>query len=171
MTDRQPNGENTVNSGDAASTQLAQTEPGAGLEWRCHPVKRRPSVSIAVSLFIIVVAMAVFYSTDSRAFTVLALVVMLGSLAKFYVPTSYKLTTETVAVKTTTTTISKSWSQYRSFYPDKNGVLLSPFAEPSRLENFRGLYLMFSDNRDEVIPFVQAHIGRATKTEASTEKS
>lgn len=171
MTDRQPNGENSVNSGDAASTQLAKSEPGAVMEWRCHPVKRRPSVSIAVSLFIIVVAMAVFYSTDSRAFTVLALVVMLGSLAKFYFPTSYQLTAETVSVKTTTMTITKSWSQYRSFYPDKNGVLLSPFAQPSRLENFRGLYLMFSDNRDEVIAFVQAQIGRTSKPEASSKES
>lgn len=171
MTDRQPNSENAMNPGDAASTQLAQAAPGAVLEWRCHPVKRRPSVSIAVSLFIIVVAMAVFYSTDSRAFTVLALVVMLGSLAKFYFPTSYQLTDEAIRVKTTTTTIIKSWSQYRSFYPDKNGVLLSPFAEPSRLENFRGLYLMFSDNRDEVIAFVQTHFGRKPPAGATTEES
>ena len=169
MTDRRPNGESPVNSDKAASAQPAPTEPGAVLEWRCHPVTRRPSVSIAVSLFVIVVAMAVSYSTDSRVFTVLALVVMLGSLAKFYFPTSYKLTDETVAVKTTTTTITKSWSQYRSFYPDKNGVLLSPFAQPSRLENFRGLYLMFADNRDEVIAFVRAHIGRTSQPEASTE--
>lgn len=170
MTDRQPNGENHVNSDDAASTQLVPGEPGAALEWRCHPVKRRPSVSIAVSVFVMVVAMAVFYSTDSRAFTVLALVVMLGSLAKFYFQTSYKLTDETVSVKTTTTTITKSWAQYRSFYPDKNGVLLSPFAEPSRLENFRGLYLMFSDNRDDVIAFVKAHIGRTSQPDASTDE-
>lgn len=168
MTDRQSNGKDPVSTNEPASSQPAQNEPGAMLEWRCHPAKRRLSVSFAVSLFVIIVAMAVFYSTDSRAFTVLALVVMLGSLAKFYFPTSYKLTAETVNIKTTTTTISKAWSQYRSFYPDKNGVLLSPFAEPSRLENFRGLYLMFSNNRDEVIAFVQAHIGQVSKLDASS---
>jgi hypothetical protein len=37
-------------------------------------------------------------------------------------------------------------------------VLLSPFAEPSRLENFRGLYVMFEGNRDAVTKFVQEHI-------------
>ena len=169
MTDRQPNGENPVNSGEV-STHPASGEPGGMLEWRCHPVTRRPSVSIAVSVFVIVVAVAVSYSTDSRLFTVLALVIMLGSLAKFYFPTSYKLTDKTVAVKTTTTTITKEWSQYRSFYPDKNGVLLSPFAEPSRLENFRGIYLMFAENRDEVIAFVKAHIGTGSHADSSNEK-
>ncbi|MDH3891612.1 MAG: divalent metal cation transporter [candidate division Zixibacteria bacterium] len=167
MADPQPNADNSQKCGASASTQLTPNEQGDSLQWRCHPVKRRLSVSFAVSLFIIIVAMAVFYSTDSRVFTVLALVVMLGSLAKFYFPTSYRLTAENVTVKTTTTTISKPWSQYRSFYPDKNGLLLSPFAEPSRLENFRGLYLMFSGNRDEVIAFVRDHIGKPPQSKTS----
>jgi hypothetical protein len=171
MTDRQTNSENLKNVNEIASTVSTQKDTGAVLEWRCHPAKRRPLVSIAVSLFVIVVAMSVFYSTDSRAFTVLALVVMLASLAKFYFPTSYQLSDETVTIKTTTTTISKPWSQYRSFYPDKNGILLSPFAEPSRLENFRGLYLMFAGNRDEVIAFAQAHIDRKSKPETSSKES
>ncbi len=141
------------------------------LSWRCHPATRRPLVTVAVSLFVIIVGLAVYYSTDSRAFTVLALVVMLGSLAKFYFPTSYRLTEKTVTVKTTTTTITKPWSQYRSYYPDKNGVLLSPFPEPSRLENFRGLYLMFSGNRDEVIAFVRERVNREPAEETSSRET
>jgi len=170
MTD-QINSEDSTNGNETASTLSVQNDTGVLLEWRCHPVRRKPLVSIAVSIFVIIVAMAVFYSTYSRAFTVLALVVMLASLAKFYFPTIYKLTDKTVTVKTTTTTITKEWSQYRSLYPDKNGILLSPFAEPSRLENFRGLYLMFAGNRDEVIAFARAHIGRTSKPETSTEES
>jgi hypothetical protein len=58
-----------------------------------------------------------------------------------------------------TQTLHKDWSIYRSCYPDKNGILLSPFVRPSRLENFRGIYLMFADNGEEVTRFVKAHIG------------
>ncbi|MCJ7458582.1 MAG: hypothetical protein MUP17_06300, partial [candidate division Zixibacteria bacterium] len=50
------------------------------------------------------------------------------------------------------------WGKYRSFYMDKNGVLLSPFEKPSRLENFRGIYLRFNQNKDEVVNFIKQRI-------------
>lgn len=142
--------------------QTDDAEPA--LEWTCHPVKRKPLVSALVTLFIFVVVALVYYTTASRAFGVLAAVVMLASLAKFYFPTTYRLTHDRITIKTTTQTLRKDWSIYRSCYPDKNGILLSPFIRPSRLENFRGVYLMFNNNRDEVTSFVKAHIGRKTES-------
>ena len=38
-------------------------------------------------------------------------------------------------------------------------MFLSPFVEPSRLENFRGLYLMTEKNNEEVAEFIRARIG------------
>lgn len=149
--------------------QAEEAEPA--LEWTCHPVKRRPLVSVLVTLFILVVVAIVFYTTASRAFGVLAAVVMLASLAKFYFPTTYRLTHDRITIKTTTQTLRKDWSIYRSCYPDKNGILLSPFVRPSRLENFRGIYLMFNNNRDEVTSFVKAHIGRKTESRPQDESS
>ncbi|MEW5993312.1 MAG: hypothetical protein AB1744_02820 [Candidatus Zixiibacteriota bacterium] len=136
--------------------------PAPALEWTCHPVKRRPWVSVLVSMFIIVVVVVVYYTTMSKAFAVLAMVIMLASLAKFYFPTGYRLTPDGITVKTTTQTLHKQWSLYRSCYPDKNGILLSPFARPSRLESFRGIYVMFSGNRDEVTAYVEEHIGKSS---------
>ncbi len=140
-----------------------QKNKGPSLSWKCHPATRKPLVTIAVTLFVLLVTAAVFYSTDSRTFAVLTLLIMFGSLAKFYFPTSYTLTDEGIIIKTTTQTLRKEWSLYRSYYPDKNGILLSPFVRPTRLENFRGLYVMFNNNKDEVIAFVKAHISSETK--------
>ena len=136
----------------------------AALEWTSHPVKRRPLLSAVVTLFILLLALLVQNMTSSALFGVLAIVVLTASLTKFYFPTSYKLTDRHVIVKTTMQTLKKDWSIYRSCYPDKNGILLSPFPEPSRLENFRGMYIMFSDNKDEVTAFVKAHIGQKAVT-------
>lgn len=145
-----------------ASDLRSQKHNGHELRWRCHPMKRRPWVTIAVTAFVGLVAVLVYYATEhSQAFATLALVVMFASLAKFYFPTKYKLTDKHVIVKTTTQTLTKEWAQYRSCHTDKNGILLSPFTRPTRLENFRGLYLMFANNRDVVIAFVKAHL--ATK--------
>lgn len=143
-------------SPDASSAD--DQESGATLEWVSHPVKRRPLVSVAVSVFIIACCAITFISTNSTWFAGLALAILIGSLAKFYFPTRYRLSPKGVTIKTTTQTLTKEWRLYRSCYPDRNGILLSPFEEPSRLENFRGLYLIFNNNADDVTSFVRRHI-------------
>lgn len=137
-----------------------QDTESPALEWRVHPARRRPWLTALVTLFILLVSFLVLVATESRWFSFFALVVLFASLAKFYFPTGYRLDERGVTIKTSTQTLNKEWKLYRSFYPDRNGVLLSPFPEPSRLENFRGIYLMFEKNRDEVISFIQQQMTR-----------
>lgn len=144
------------------------SDEGEVLAWTAHPLRRRPLAAVLVTIFILVVGFLVLITTESKAFGTLALVVLFASLAKFYFPTKYRLTDRRITIKSTTQTIHKNWSQFRSFYPDNNGVLLSPFVQPSRLENFRGIYLIFEKNRQEVLSFVQSHIGQ-TASEGDTE--
>ena len=139
-------------------------DEGEVLEWTCHPVKRRPIVSVAVTSFLIVLVVLIYSVTGSPAFALLAMVIMLASLAKFYFPTAYRLSDKRIMIKTTTQTLYKNWSVYRSCYPDKKGILLSPFAAPSRLENFRGLFIMFNDNGKVVTEFVRSRIGGQAAT-------
>ena len=147
-------------------TDRAESNQGTALEWTVHPVLRQPWVSVAVSAFVIVVVYCVHAWMQSHVFTLLAMLIMLGSLAKFYFPTHYKMDDRTVTVKTTTQTLVKEWKLYRSCYPDKKGILLSPFATPTRLENFRGLYVMFERNNEVVTAFVKERIARAQQSDA-----
>jgi len=152
---------NTEHDTGSGLTPSEPPDEGEALEWTCHPVKRKPLVSAAVTLFIVLVAVTIYLTTYSRLFTVLGLVILLMSLAKFYLPTRFKLSDRGITIKTTTQTLFKEWEIYRSCYPDKKGILLSPFVEPSRIENFRGLYVMFEGNADEVTAFVRQRIKRA----------
>lgn len=142
------------------------TEDGVSIEWSCHPVKRKPVLSIGITLLVLFIIAMVYNTTQSVFFGLLAFIIMFVSLAKFYFPTHYRLSDKGVTVKTTTQTLAKNWSDYRSFYPDKNGVLLSPFAQPSKLENFRGLFIMFNDNSDVVTSFIKNHIGGTVESGA-----
>ncbi|UCC44186.1 MAG: hypothetical protein JSU65_13910 [Candidatus Zixiibacteriota bacterium] len=156
----------------ATETDDSAVDEGEVLEWTTHPVKKRPVVALLVSLFIALVVVVVYYSTGTLLFALLGLVVLVASVARFYFPTTYRLSDCGVAVKTVTQTIKKDWLVYRSCYPDKNGILLSPFVQPSRLENFRGIYLIFEDNRDEVVEFVRKRIepAKENSTESGVEK-
>ena len=149
------------------TSQLIVT--GKSLAWVSHPMKRRPLVATLVSVFIIVCGLVVQATTETSWFSGLAMVVLFASLAKFYFPTAYTLDDTGVTVKTSTQTLKKEWRLYRSFYRDKNGILLSTFSEPSRLENFRGLYLIFDRNGDEVTEFIKRHVAAEESHSETTD--
>ncbi len=143
---------------DQLVVEPGEEDEGEVLEWTSHPARRRPLVTAAVSVFVVVSGLLMYWSTQSNTFTALTLVILLASLAKFYFPTRYRLTDKGLVVKTQTQKLFKPWSMYRSYYSDKKGILLSPFAGPSRLENFRGLYIMCAENHEEVKAFVKNRI-------------
>ncbi len=130
------------------------------LDWICHPAKRNIKVTVAVSILIAVLVAVVYYATFSVWFTILGFLILTGSLAGFYFPSHYQFTDNKIIIITKMQKLEKNWSQYRSYYSDKNGVLLSPFARPSRLENFRGIYIKFWYNKDEVMAIVKDKIRR-----------
>ncbi len=141
----------TEKSEPAEPTEIVD---GEVLEWVCHPAKRNKTRTVIVTVFIALVVLGIYFWTFSMIFTVLAVIILTGSLAAYYFPTKYTFTENEIFIKSTTQRQTRKWSQYRSYYPDKNGVLLSPFGRPSRLENFRGVYIRFSGNKDAVMAYV-----------------
>lgn len=137
------------------------------LAWTTHPIKKRPLAAFLVTLFILFIPFVVLSITSSKTFGFLSLVVLFASVAKFYFPTYFTLTDSEAVIKSSTQTIKRKWSEFRSFYPDKNGVLLSPFIDKSRLENFRGIYLIYDNNADEVLEIVKQKITMETEMEKS----
>jgi hypothetical protein len=76
----------------------------------------------------------------------------------WFLPSSYTLDERGAGKKSVFGTESKDWSHVKSFIPDRNGVLLSPFPTPTRLAKFRGLSLQFSGNRKEVLEFIRTRV-------------
>ena len=144
-------------STNAVADTTATLDP-ALLAWTSQPAKARPRVAIAVGVFIVALVYLSYVLTESPLFAVVAALILWGSLSQFYLRTTFEFTEQKVKVKYVVNKIEKDWSQYRSYYVDKNGVLLSPFVRPSRLENFRGIYIRFADNRDEVVAIVKSKI-------------
>ena len=149
--------------------EKAPQDVGKTLEWVCHPAKKKPRVTFLVTIFLLVIIGLVYYATSSVWFGVLAVLILFGSLTSYYFPTRYKFTEDAVYIKTTTQSLQKKWSQYRTYYVDKNGVLLSPFTRPSRMENFRGIYIKFWYNKDEVVAFVKERMDKDKNTEGQKE--
>ena len=131
-----------------------------GIEWRIHPFRSNWKVSVCLVLFLIALCAAIYLTFNSAIFLILAMVLLVGSSAPFFFPTTYIFRDDNVTIKSSLRVFSRQWDSFKSYYPDKNGVLLSPFSSPSRLENFRGVYVKFGDNRSEVMDFVERKIGK-----------
>ncbi|MEC7227727.1 MAG: hypothetical protein VXW00_12715, partial [Candidatus Latescibacterota bacterium] len=52
----------------------------------------------------------------------------------------------------------RAWADFRRVDARSNGLFLSPFARPSRLDSFRGLFLPFHGKGDQVIYYVQRYV-------------
>lgn len=128
------------------------------LRWESQPAKARPRTAIAVALFLLLLVVIVYLLTYSPLFTVAGALILWGSLSQFFLKTTFEFGDKAIRVKYLINKLEKDWSQYRTYYEDKNGVLLSPFVRTSRLENFRGIYIRFAGNRDEVMRIVKSKI-------------
>ena len=139
---------------DQQKEQEVVEEENVLLTWISHPAKARPVVTGLVIIFLTILVALVYSLTASVVFTVIAALILWGSLAQYFLPTKFELTDKGVKIRYTLSGVAKEWKLFRSYYVDKNGVLLSPFVRPSRLENFRGLYVRFAGNKDDVIAVV-----------------
>ncbi|MEW6685046.1 MAG: hypothetical protein AB1393_02415 [Candidatus Edwardsbacteria bacterium] len=129
------------------------------LKWSIHPIrlsKWRAVIAILVPLLIWIL---IYFWFHSLFWLILAILLLSGAIWPFFVITHYQMDEQGVTVKRVFYTIKRDWSKIRNFYPDRQGVLLSPFTKPSRLENFRGLYILFGDKKEEVLSYLGKRIG------------
>ena len=128
------------------------------LTWEVHPLRENWMRSALLLLFLLLLFLGIYWLFQSVSVSLLSAIFVTGSLYKYFVPFRFELYEHQLIVTAPFYRLTKPWSGFRSLYVDKNGVLLSPFAKPSRLENFRGVYVRFGANQSEVVDFLKAKI-------------
>jgi hypothetical protein len=137
--------------------------PGGILEWRVHPVRENPLASVLVGLLLLVIWAGTYLVFHEVIWVILAVIFLGGSLLPFFTVTEYRMDDRGITIRRPLTTVFREWDRVRSYYPDRKGVLLSPFAAPSRLENFRGVFIRFGPDRQAVIQYLKKHVGQSSE--------
>jgi hypothetical protein len=130
------------------------------LVWRSHPAAERPLVTALVAAIIALTVVGVWLFLLNVWMTAILGFLFVGSLGSFFLPTTFRLTESGVQIEGTVTTRRRPWSSFRSYYTERWGVLLSPYPAPRRMENFRGVFLRFSGNRDAVLAVVGERVSK-----------
>ena len=121
------------------------------ISWRVHPLVENWKRSGILLLFLSCILAVIYFGFESIVVVLLSAILLIGPLYKYFLPFQYHCSIESLVVSACCYKLERPWSAFRSYYVDKNGVLLSPFAKPTRLENFRGVYVRFGKHSPEEI--------------------
>lgn len=86
---------------------------------------------------------------------VIGLLATLGSTTEYWLPIKYKLDRNTAAVRCGISVTSIEWSNVKRVIEEPRGVKLSPLESEGRMGAFRGVFLRFADNREEVMKAIR----------------
>ena len=128
------------------------------LTWVSHPVKESIKKNI-IALFGIIVILVGGFIWLYIPGVLMGIVIILLTLLPYFMPTKYSIDEQGIRVQYMFQNRLYEWKHFRSFYIDENGVLMSPFSSPSRLENFRGIYVRYGDKKKEVIELIKSYMG------------
>lgn len=130
------------------------------ISWTSWPLRDDFPRSLALVAIILATSIGVGVSFGPPALGIVWFVALTLSLFRYLAPTRYVLDEQGILVTLAGRARFRPWSDFRAFYPHKDGVHLSPFPRPSPLDPFRGVYVRFAGNADEVRAFIAAHVRR-----------
>ena len=107
---------------------------------RVHPAAAHPRRAFLVVLLLTGITWGLTQLAPGLMVLLLSLMLW-GSLASFFLPTTYGLCEEGLRVQLGPFQHLYPWRRFRRVVRDRNGLLLSPFTRSHSLESFRGLFL------------------------------
>ncbi|HET6452986.1 MAG TPA: hypothetical protein VFI02_01155 [Armatimonadota bacterium] len=132
---------------------LAQAEPI--LAWKVHLVRENPAKVLLIAPVLVISLLVCYIFTHSLVFMAVTFALLASSLADYLFPVRYEINERGASSRTLLRRTFVEWDRVRKYYLDDHGIKLSTLPRPGRLEAYRGLYLRFGGNRDEVIEAVR----------------
>lgn len=135
------------------SAQEATTEPV--LVWKVYLLRESPRKVLLVVPVVAVSLFAGYIFTHSLLVLTVTLFLFVSALTEYLFPIRYELTSRGASAYTLFGRTTIEWERVRKYYVDDHGIKLSPLPTQGRLEPYRGVYLRFGRNRDEIMEVVR----------------
>lgn len=137
--------------------QMNQSAEKEVLEWRVFPARRQPGRAVAVVAVALAAGAWAYVLLGSLLLAAVAAGLLLASVGEFLFPVVYRLTPEQAEARNPFAWRRIAWAQVRRVALAEDAILLSPLAEPSRRDAFRGVLLRCAANRQEVLTAVRRY--------------
>lgn len=121
------------------------------LRWTVHLLHERPQKAWLAGAAILFASVLVGISFRSAGMGLLALVLLWLATRDYWLPLHYYVDEKGAGVRYLGAAFDIAWERVKYVTVASDGVKLSPLPPRSRLEPFRGVYLRFADNREQVL--------------------
>jgi len=131
-------------------------------KWISFPFIEFPLSAAFVLAFFVLAAVFVYSITLNFFWVLLSMVFLFSSLFSFFVPTYYEFYDDHLFVKVLVFKRERKYNEFKCFYADKKGVMLSTFNRPRGLDRFRGQSIRFTkaqDEKEQIMEFLDEKIG------------
>ena len=130
-----------------------ENEPA--LVWKVHLLREEPAKALLIAPIVLGSLLACSLIFHSLLFPAVVLFLFASSLADYLFPVRYEISEQGASCRTLTGRSFIEWDRVKKYYLDDGGIKLSPLERPGRLEAYRGVYLRFGRNREEVAEAVR----------------
>jgi len=128
------------------------------IAWSTHPFVERPITSVGVVLLMGMILYTFYLWLNSFYWVIFCGIVLFLSLSAYFIPTRYQLFDEHMLIKRFLTSQEKQYREFKRVELDRNGLFISPFEKPNRLDNFRGIFLRVPKDIEPVVMFLRDRI-------------
>ena len=127
--------------------------------WESLPLRReKPAKSMLLAALIVASSAAAAVGFEHWFYGLFSFGALTTSLSRYFFPTRYVLNGEGVRSEHLGLKQRRLWVEFRRADEHQDGIFLRPSARPGRLDSFRGVFLRFDQNREEVARFVRCHV-------------
>ncbi|MDA0712166.1 MAG: hypothetical protein O3B73_18355 [bacterium] len=129
------------------------------LTWTAHPIREEPAwKSACLVLLIVSISLLIGWSFQSRTFSWLSCACLGLSMSRYFFPTQYTVRSSGLLIAHLGIRRNLEWPKFARVDRHPNGIFLSPYAHPHRLDTFRGQFLKTGHQTSEILHAVQQHL-------------
>jgi hypothetical protein len=126
--------------------------------WQAHPARERAGAAVFGIVVVILLAAAAGQMMQSLWWTIFALALFLVFLNRFFFPSRFVIDEEGITARYPLRRLRLRWTDLRRFVHDRYGAFLSTRARRSWLDGYRGMHILFGDQRQAVLDRIRAHL-------------
>lgn len=120
------------------------------LEWKVFLGEQLQKKRVPVMFAIAIAGVAGFLMVSWWGFFI-GVGLVFASTAELWMPIQYKISEHEASARCGLSVSAIRWENVKRLIDTPEGIRLSPLEKSSRMDEFRGVYLRFSGNRDEVL--------------------
>ena len=129
------------------------------LQWSVHPlVEESRFKSASLCLALVAFSSLAAFSFDGVLYGVVSLVTLVAAMSRYFFSTRYLLDGSGLEMEHLWWKKRRTWSDFGRARTRRDGLFLSPFKRPHRLDSFRGEFVRCRGNQECVSLFVEQHV-------------